>query len=469
MLFNSLEYVIFLPAVVILYFLIPQRFRWVFLLIASYYFYMCWKAEYIILIVASTLVDYFCGIQMSKLATKKARKKYLIISLVSNLGILFFFKYFDFFNQSTTALLQQFNIFYNSPHFNVLLPVGISFYTFQTLSYSIEVYNGKQKAEKHLGIFALYVSFFPQLVAGPIERFSRLGPQFRLKHLFSYENLSNGLRLILYGLFIKMVVADNLSVYVDQVYNNPISHNSLSVLTAVFFYSFQIYADFYGYSLIAIGSALLLGIKIMDNFKTPYLAKSISEFWQRWHISLSTWFRDYLYYPLGGNKVKTGRWIVNILLVFTISGLWHGADWSFVIWGAIFGVIYLIEKHFNKHYQPVSSQKFTLVNALLIFKTFILVTVIWIFFRSEDMLKVGDVFKSLVFNFDKTDAFVVDLKIWIFLVIFIISDILFYNSRFDKWCVNKPLYVRWLVYSVLIYSTLVFAGVEDYAFIYFQF
>lgn len=469
MLFNSLEYIIFLPAVVLLYFLIPHRFRWVFLLMASYYFYMCWKAEYIILIVASTLVDYFCGIQMSKLATKKARKKYLIISLISNLGILFFFKYFDFFNQSTTALLQQFNIFYNSPHFNVLLPVGISFYTFQTLSYSIEVYNGKQKAEKHLGIFALYVSFFPQLVAGPIERFSRLGPQFRLKHLFSYENLSNGLRLILYGLFIKMVVADNLSVYVDQVYNNPISHNSLSVMTAVFFYSFQIYADFYGYSLIAIGSALLLGIKIMDNFKTPYLAKSISEFWQRWHISLSSWFRDYLYYPLGGNKVKIGRWIFNILLVFTVSGLWHGADWSFVIWGAVFGLIYLIEKQFNRHYQPAPSQKFTLKNLLLALKTFLLVTIIWIFFRSEDMSKVGDVFRSLVFNFDQADAFVVDIKIWIFLVIFIVSDILFYNSRFDKWCDNKPLYLRWLVYSVLIYSTLVFAGVEDYAFIYFQF
>ena len=339
MLFNTIDFAIFLPVVVIIYYLLPHKFRWILLLAASYFFYMSWRVEYILLIVASTLVDYFSGIRMEKLPDRKSRLPWLLLSLGVNLGLLFFFKYANFATGNLNLLFQKVGLSNEIPMMKLLLPVGISFYTFQTLSYSIEVYFGRQKAEKHLGYFALYVSFFPQLVAGPIERYSRLAPQFRIKQHINYDNLSRGLRLILYGLFIKMVIADNISGIVDLVYAAPENFASLDILKGIFLYSFQIYSDFYGYSTIAIGSALLLGIRIMDNFKSPYLAKNISEFWQRWHISISTWFRDYLYFPLGGNRVSKQRWVLNILLVFLISGLWHGANWTFLIWGLLFGLL----------------------------------------------------------------------------------------------------------------------------------
>ncbi len=384
MLFNTYQYLVFLPLVVLVYYLLPHKYRWILLLASSYYFYMCWKAEYLILILVSTGIDYFASLRMSRLTEKRKRKKYLVLSIITNLGILFLFKYFNFFNDSVREVLEQFNIFYESRTFDLLLPVGISFYTFQTLSYTIEVYNGKQKAERHLGIFAVYVAFFPQLVAGPIERFFNLGPQFRTRQVFSYSNLANGLRLILYGLFIKMVIADNISVYVDQVYANPLDYSRWSVLTAIFFYSFQIYSDFYGYSLVAIGSALILGIRIMDNFKTPYMAKNIAEFWGRWHISLSTWFRDYVYIPMGGNRVKLRRWALNIIVVFMVSGLWHGANWTFVIWGTMYGLIYLIEYWVGKLFPPKDNEGISFGNILRMIKNFVLVTLIWVFFRSPD-------------------------------------------------------------------------------------
>ncbi len=469
MLFNTYQYLIFLPLVVVFYYLIPHRFRWVLLLLASYYFYMCWKAEYLILIVISTGVDYWASLQMSKQTIKKKRKIYLLLSLTSNLGILFLFKYFNFFNDSVGVLLDQFNIFYESPTFKLLLPVGISFYTFQTLSYTIEVYQGKQKPEKHLCIFAVYVSFFPQLVAGPIERFANLGPQFRKHIKFSYPMFIKGMRLILYGLFIKMVIADNISGYVDQIYADPTTFNNLSVLTGVFFYSFQIYSDFYGYSLVAIGSALLLGIRIMDNFKTPYLAKSIGEFWSRWHISLSTWFRDYLYIPMGGNRVKVARWMLNIFIVFLVSGLWHGANWTFVFWGGLYGIIYLIEYQFQK-YLPVRSKKdFSWINILRMVKNFSLVSLIWVFFRSQSLGDAMEVFKALFSNGSVVDTFSVQPKIWMLLIFFILSDVALYNTRFDEWCENRNPIVRWSIYFILIFSIIVFSGVDNFPFIYFQF
>lgn len=436
---------------------------------ASYYFYMCWKAEYLILILASTGIDYWAGLRMSRHSDKRKRKKYLILSLITNLGILFLFKYFNFFNASVKDVLDHFNIFYESRTFNLLLPVGISFYTFQTLSYSIEVYQGKQKAERHLGIFALYVAFFPQLVAGPIERFINLGPQFKTRQVFSYSNLANGLRLILYGLFIKMVIADNISGYVDQVYANPLDFNRWSVLTAIFFYSFQIYSDFYGYSLVAIGSALILGIRIMDNFKTPYMAKNIAEFWGRWHISLSTWFRDYVYIPMGGNRVKFKRWALNILVVFMVSGLWHGANWTFVIWGTMYGLIYLIESGFGKILPLKDEKGITFSNVLRMLKNFVLVTIIWVFFRSPGIAEAMDVFKAIWSNGEVFDLFKVPSQIWIFLIAFIISDIALYNTRFDRWCAEKPVWIRWGAYFILIFSIIAFSGVENFPFIYFQF
>jgi D-alanyl-lipoteichoic acid acyltransferase DltB (MBOAT superfamily) len=469
MLFNTWQYIIFLPVVVIIYYLIPHKYRWILLLGASYYFYMCWKAEYLILILGSTAIDYWASLRMSRHRSKKKRKKYLILSLFTNLGILFLFKYFNFFSESFTAVLEQFDIFRETKTFNLLLPVGISFYTFQTLSYTIEVYMGKQKVERHLGIFATYVAFFPQLVAGPIERFYNLGPQFKTRQIFTYSNLTNGLRLILYGLFIKMVIADNISVYVDQVYANPLDYNRWSVITALFFYSFQIYSDFYGYSLVAIGSALLLGIKVMDNFKTPYMAKNIAEFWSRWHISLSTWFRDYVYIPMGGNRVKISRWGLNIMVVFMVSGLWHGANWTFVIWGAMYGVIYLIE-HVTGKFLPIGTNKgISLVNIIRMLKNFFLVTIIWIFFRSPSIAEAGDIFSAIFNNGEVFDLFQVPGRIWIFLVFFILSDIVLYNTRFDKWCGERHLIIRWGVYFILIFSIIAFSGVENFPFIYFQF
>ncbi|PKP23962.1 MAG: membrane-bound O-acyltransferase family protein [Bacteroidetes bacterium HGW-Bacteroidetes-22] len=471
MLFNSIEFIIFLPIVISLFFLIPHRFRWILLLAASYYFYMCWKVEYIFLIVFSTLIDYFCGIFMEKFHEKRFKLPILLVSLISNLGLLFFFKYYNFASENLNLLFDKIGIQQDIPLMNFLLPVGISFYTFQTLSYSIDVYFGRQKAEKHLGYFALYVSFFPQLVAGPIERFSRLTPQLKEKHLFSYDNLVNGLRLIIFGFFIKMVIADNLSGIVDEIYAAPEKFSSLEILKGLLFYSFQIYSDFSGYSLIAIGSARIMGIRLMDNFNTPYLAINISEFWQRWHISLSTWFRDYLYFPLGGNRVAKTRWVFNILVVFVVSGVWHGANWTFLIWGALFGVIYLIESALNKllkierEYTPYSFGHISLA-----VKTFIIVTFIWVFFRSQSFAEAINIFKLLYNNIGFAGAkLIIPGYLWVFFLTFIASDFLLYNKRFDVWLGNVPAIGRWTVYGFLIFSIIVYAGIENFPFIYFQF
>jgi len=470
MIFNSIDFILFLPIVIILYYLTPFKYRWVLLLSASYYFYMSWKVEYIFLIIFSTLVDYFSGLMMERYSSKKKKLPFLILSLITNLGLLFYFKYYNFGVENLNLLFDKIGISKDFAPMDFLLPVGISFYTFQTLSYSIDVYFGRLKAERHLGYFALYVSFFPQLVAGPIERFSSLTPQFKQNHPFSYDNLANGLRLILYGLFIKMVIADNLAVIVEKIYSSPESFSSLDILTGISFYSFQIYSDFYGYSIIAIGSALIMGIKLMDNFKTPYLAKNIAEFWQRWHISLSTWFRDYLYFPLGGNKVKTKRWILNILIVFIISGFWHGANWTFIIWGSIFGVIYLIEHLLNKKFKIKTQQKnFSIQHFLLAVKTFIIVTIAWVFFRSQNITEATQIISSIFNNDVKTSELIIPTFVWVYFLLFILSDFLLYNNRFDKWVSSMPYIGRWSIYGILIFSIISFASVEEFPFIYFQF
>ena len=302
MFFNSLHYAFFLPIVVAFYFLLPPRRRWMFLLAASYYFYMCWKLEYIVLIVVSTLVDYYAGRKMGATRDAARRRFYLILSLCSNLGILFAFKYFNFFNESARAVFSHFDITYNIPYFDVLLPVGISFYTFQTLSYTIEVYRGKQKPERHLGIFALYVAFFPQLVAGPIERSTNLLPQLTKVQKFTYDNTTNGLKLIMWGLFKKVVIADRVGIMVATIFNQPQQFSGMEYIIGAALFSYQVYCDFSGYSDIAIGTAQIFGIKLMTNFRRPFHAISLADLWQRWHISLSTWFRDYLYIPLGGSR-----------------------------------------------------------------------------------------------------------------------------------------------------------------------
>jgi D-alanyl-lipoteichoic acid acyltransferase DltB (MBOAT superfamily) len=469
MTFNSLPFLIFLPVMVILYYVLPHRWRWVLLLAGSYYFYMCWMPEYSVLIILSTIVDYFMAIMMEKYEEKRKRRKFLLVSIVSNLGLLFAFKYFDFFRSSATVILHQFNILDQLPELHVLLPVGISFYSFQALSYTIDVYNGHYKAERHPGYFALFITYFPQLVAGPIERYDRLAPQLQAFHKPVYENFANGFRMVLYGLFIKMAIADNLAVYVEQIYSQPADYNTFSILTGLVFYSFQIYADFFGYSTIAIGAALLMGVNLMDNFRTPYLAGNISEFWKRWHISLSTWFRDYLYIPLGGNKVKISRWALNIFIVFTVSGLWHGANWTFVIWGAVFGIVFLAESFFRRTFGWTTPEKWTLLRFAGVLKTFTIVTLAWIFFRSENLEKAKMVFSSLWNNTGKADNFHIDPVILVLFGFFVLSDILLFNKRFDVWCAQKPVWLRWGVYFVLLFALMGLSGTDNQPFIYFQF
>ncbi len=470
MLFNSLPFILFLPTVVFLYYLIPFRYRYLLLLFASYFFYASWNVYYLALIIFTTLLDYGLGLAIAHEKNALKRKLYLYSGLLANLGLLFFFKYFYFFTDTLEMLGKPLNWFALTPELKVLLPVGISFYTFQALSYLLEVYWGKQTADRHLGYFALYIVYFPQLVAGPIERYSRLTPQFRMNHLLNKENLRQGLQLVLFGLFVKMVIADNLAPIVDKVFQAPEEFNAFSVWIGVFFYSFQIYADFYGYSTVAVGSSLMMGIRIMDNFKTPYLSENIAEFWKRWHISLSTWFRDYLYIPLGGSRVKFNRLLFNILIVFAVSGLWHGANWTFVIWGLIHAILYAIQLGFRS-VKPDNSKKEGVIQwrYLSVFGTFMGVTLAWVFFRSASFSHAVIVFQSML-NFEPGLAqIMVESMVWILLLIFVLSDFFLFNSRFDYKLNKLPFLPRWLIYGFLIYSILAMSGVEHVPFIYFQF
>ena len=376
---------------VAIYFGMPHRYRWMLLLAASYYFYACWRLEYLTLIIASTVIDYFSGIQIGKSQTIKRRQFFLCLSLFVNLGLLFTFKYFNFFNDSLRLAFDQFNMLYAVPELKVLLPVGISFYTFQTLSYTIDVYHGKRPPEYHPGIFAVYVAFFPQLVAGPIERSTRLLPQFFEKHGFDRQRAVEGLKQMLWGFFKKVAIADRLAYYVDIAYNNPGDQSGLSLLLATYFFAFQIYCDFSGYSDIAIGAAKIMGFELMTNFKQPYFARSIREFWQRWHISLSTWFRDYVYIAMGGNRVKkTSTWYRNLMITFVVSGLWHGANWTFIVWGGLHGA-YLVFSIITKRIREAIAKFIRLDRspALLdiwkVFVTFHLALFAWIFFRANNL------------------------------------------------------------------------------------
>ena len=338
MLFNSIDFLVFFPSVVLLYFLLPHKNRWLFLLIASYFFYMNWKPVYAVLIFSSTLITYSCGILVEKSNSVRRKKLFLIVSLSMNFSILFIYKYFNFLNDSVFKALDFLNIRWELPNLDLLLPVGISFYTFQAVGYTIDVYRGDLKAEKNLGIYALFVSFFPQLVAGPIERAKNLLPQFREKHYLDSARLVSGIKQMVWGFFMKLVIADRLSLIVNTAYNNADAHNGTTLLIATILFSFQIYCDFAGYSNIAIGASRIMGFDLMTNFRRPYFAKNIGEFWQRWHISLSTWFRDYLYIPLGGNRVSKSRNYLNVFITFVVSGIWHGANWTFVFWGFLHGI-----------------------------------------------------------------------------------------------------------------------------------
>jgi len=474
-LFNSLEFLLFFPIVLILFFYLSERLKWIFLLIASYIFYMSWKWEYIILILISTMVDYWAGLKMGTIEKKSKRKKFLLLSIFSNLGILFSFKYFNFFSHSIGALLSSQKVFYDIPTLDVLLPVGISFYTFQTLSYSIEIYRGKIKPERNLGKFALYVAYFPQLVAGPIERPGHLLPQLWKKLKLNGDQVASGLKLILWGYFKKVCIADRLAEYVNIVYNDPNNYYGLSIWIATIFFSFQIYCDFSGYSDIAIGSARIMGIDLMKNFRTPYFSQSIAEFWRRWHISLSYWFRDYVYIPLGGNRVKLNRWYFNLFVTFLLSGLWHGANWTFVIWGGLHGLYMILANVRDRliYKIKIANNSFTSNRLINVFSTFSLVLFSWIFFRAnnlqESIIVIRNAFNFSNFNFVLIEEF--DFLVsWYLLGILLIAEYLHEKKSLNLRLKKYPILVRWSLYSFFIILIL-FLGVffEKQEFIYFQF
>jgi alginate O-acetyltransferase complex protein AlgI len=489
MLFNSLEFIIFFPVVVVVYFLIGKAYRWVFLLAASYYFYMCWKPEYVILIVVSTLIDYFAGLQMGKRSEKRRKLPFLLLSLFSNLGLLFSFKYFNFFNETARAVFERFNLFYGVPAFDVLLPVGISFYTFQTLSYSIDVYRGNKSAEKHLGIFALYVSFFPQLVAGPIERSTRLLPQLNAVHEPEYDRMMDGAKLMAWGFFQKIVIADRVAILVNQVYGDVHNYGSAALLLATYFFAVQIYCDFAGYSNIAIGAAQILGIKLMKNFDRPYFSRSIAEFWSRWHVSLSTWFKDYLYIPLGGNRVSQLGRLFNLALVFVVSGLWHGANWTFIVWGglhALYMIVAVLSRQLRDRLKQILrlNSKPTLTKTVGVILTFHLVCLSWVFFRANNLGDAWYVLKTIIGGISiRTLPDILaagfsgglglrrlEMLLSILMVALLVGvELLQRKYRLRTVLASQPLVVRWIVYLGGIIAIFLFGSFQLQEFVYFQF
>lgn len=466
MLFNSLPFLIFLPSVVLLYYLLPHRSRWVMMLAASYFFYGYWKIEYLTLIIASTTVDYFAArlIYSSEALLKK--RFGLAMSLVSNLGLLAFFKYSGWVVEDiidpviglSQGQLHQFHTLWD-----FVLPVGISFYTFQTLGYTIDVYYGKTAPERNPLKFALFVSYFPQLVAGPIERFSNLQRQLFAHVDFDYKHFQHGGRLILYGLFIKMCVADNVSPFVDQVFTQSEDASSLQLIIGMLLFGIQIYSDFHGYSLIAIGTARLFGVHLMDNFNAPYTSLSIREFWSRWHISLSTWFRDYLFIPLGGSRDGRLKLAINVSIVFLVSGLWHGANWTFVVWGALHGAAYLLERWWSPN---ASSHPTKLLMWAL---TMCIVFVAWVFFRSADLMHAIDYLHYMVSSDSEGLNISWDPILPSLVGIFILSDLYFKDRSIHTWLETQSTLVRWSVYGLLLFFISGFAGTVQHPFIYFQF
>ncbi len=492
MLFNSLEFFVFFPAVTLLYFVLPHRFRWAMLLAASCLFYMWFVPYYILILFVTILVDYFAGIWIEEAQGHK-RKLFLIVSIISNCAFLFFFKYFNFFNANAAEIAKFLHWNYSIENLKIILPIGLSFHTFQSMSYIIEVYRGEQKTERNFGVYALYVMFYPQLVAGPIERPGNLLHQFHEEHFFDYDRLTDGLKLMLWGLFKKVVIADRLAVFVEQVYKNPSGYEGVSLVVSTVFFAFQIYCDFSGYSDIAIGAAQTMGFKLMDNFNRPYFSKSISEFWKRWHISLSTWFKDYLYIPLGGSRVTTSRLYLNLLIVFLVSGLWHGANWTYVFWGGLNG-IYLVGSLLTFKVRRriagltgISHVPF-MHKLIQVSITFTLTCYAWIFFRARSL---GDAFYIAQHSLTgwgeflrhfhdgvwfkhhvMLDQSMTEFAVAIAAVVFMEGvHLLQRHGSIRHMLLSRPVWVRWPVYYAMIFMILVFAktGPDAQQFIYFQF
>lgn len=490
MLFNSISFLIFFPIVTLFYYILPSRLRNIWLLMASYYFYMNWNAKYALLILASTVVTYLSGllIERSNAHNKHNSKYILILCLVFNLGILFVFKYFNFVVGS---------LHIDVPSLNLILPVGISFYTFQALGYVIDCYRSDCKAEHNFINYALFVSFYPQLVAGPIERSTNLLQQIRSvssrtrRELLSYERIRDGLSLMIWGLFLKLVIADRVGILVDTVFQEYYRYGSCALILGAIGFGIQINCDFGSYSTIAIGAAKVMGFELMDNFNAPYLATSIGEFWRRWHISLSIWFRDYLYIPLGGNRKGFFRKLINILVVFTVSGLWHGAAWTFVLWGLLHGTYQVIENLFKPLWRKICMITGANTNnfgyrAIKVMITFMLVDFAWIFFRAASVTEAFEYIHRLftvhdLWQMSGEGLYTLGLSATQFhilipsLLILLFVDIIYQHKhlRFDKWLSIQWMPFRVIVLAFLLTWTIVHGiygpGFDARQFIYFQF
>lgn len=474
MLFNSFAFLIFFPLVALFYWVLPHKYRNYFLLAASYYFYMSWNATYGLLILLSTIVTWGSArmLKSSSEVDKKGKKRNratLVGCLLINLGILFLYKYANFFINTFNDLSGGLGM--HIPNLGFLLPVGISFYTFQAIGYTIDVYRGTISPEKNFFTYALFVSFFPQLVAGPIERAKNLLPQFHARHFFDGEKAMKGIQLMVWGYFMKLCVADRAALYVDAVFNNLSQHNGSSISLASFLFTMQIYCDFCGYSLIAIGVAKVIGFDLMENFHRPYFSTNIKNFWKRWHISLSTWFMDYVYIPLGGNRCTLRRHLLNLFITFVVSGMWHGANWTFLIWGAYHGILIVINNLWYKFGPKISyySPLRRLVNGIC---TFVLVMFGWIFFRANT---ITDIFEAIRKIFMERGSLYVDrgLLTYVFLAICILflKEYIEESSRFfflKKRIIPFSFYN--VVSLVLLTSFILLIGVLDGGqFIYFQF
>ena len=479
MLFNSFAFAVFLPIVFIVYWALPHKFRWILLLIASYYFYMSWNAKYVFLILFTTLVSYLAAIALEKAGNKKTKKWILAGAAIICLGLLFFFKYFNFFTASAAAVFEMFSIKLSPLTLKVLLPVGISFYTFQTLSYVIDVYRGDIPAEHHLGIYATFVSFFPQLVAGPIERAGNLLPQIRAEHRFDYEQATYGLKIMAWGFFKKIVVADMLILYISKVYSFPQGYHGFALVIAAAIFPFQIYCDFSGYSDIAIGAAKLMGIDLMANFKSPYFSQSIREYWSRWHISLSAWFRDYVYIPLGGNRVGKAHHCFNLLVTFLASGLWHGANWTYVIWGGLHGIAQVFETFFipKKYRQSTGIVRWLRIAGVYLFCVFA-----FIIFASNSIGASLYVLGHLFDNISSPIAYLYNgfvdigmgklalMEALVFIIILEVYDYLSLKRDVIMLLSRQKTIIRWTVYVCFMLMVIFFSqkGVAT-EFVYFQF
>lgn len=506
MLFNSLDFLIFFPIVVLLYYAIPHKFRYLWLLAASYYFYMCWNPKYIVLLMISTVITYGAGLLIARAQKKHSdengnpdkagmvqSKIWVAFSMISNLSILIFYKYFEFLINSIFPVIEALSpqqVELARPGFDILLPVGISFYTFQALGYTIDVYRGDVKAERNLFRYAVFISFFPQLVAGPIERSANLLHQFEEKHHFQFEQARDGLLMMLWGFFQKLVVADRVAILVNEVFDHYKQYDGVQIMVAMVFFAVQIYCDFAGYTNIAIGAAQVMGFRLMKNFDCPYFGHTVADFWRRWHISLTTWFTDYLYIPLGGSRQGKKKRYRNIMIVFLTSGLWHGASWHYVVWGGMNGLYQIIgyelrpmKEWFIRNFrikEEVFSHKL-----LQVFITFVMVDIAWVFFRAETTIDAFLLLGRVVTQFHPASFFngalytlhlssqEFHIALLAIFILFLVDLAHFKGMRLRESLAKQGIWFRYLVYIAAIFTVLIFGeygpGFDASQFIYFQF